>query len=143
MTDQRDDDAFTWAGDDLLQAPARPAQRTAGDGAQDAAPGSAPGGSLGLVALGVFGGIALLEAIGWARSAFSGPLAATLTVGSGSPIEIVAFGADVLGRVAAVVAPAVWVLAVALRVHQPARRIAWLALGAVVLVPWPSVLGIG
>jgi hypothetical protein len=140
MSDPTDDEALTWAGDDRLQAPATPAPRQGLADGEDA--GVPAGGGLTLVALGVFGGIALLETIGWVRSAFAGSLATTLTTGNGSPVALAAFVAALAGHLLAVLAPLAWAAVVALRIRTPAPRIAWFALGALVLLPWPVLLGI-
>jgi hypothetical protein len=140
MSDPDDDEALTWAGDDRLQAPTMPAPH------QPEARGSVvvgrSGDGLGLVALGLFGGVAVLETIGWARAAFAGPLAATLTTGDGSPLAVAAFVGALLGHLAAAAAPLIWAAVVVVRLPAAAPRIAWFALGAVVLLPWPVVLGI-
>lgn len=135
MTDP-DDEALTWDGDDRLQAPARPGTTAAHD------PGpSVAGGSLDLVVIGVLGGIALLETVFWVRSALQPTIAGTVTPGSGEPLMVAAFVVNLIGRALAVVAPLVWFLAALRWFHVRAKRFAWLALGAVLLVPWPAVLG--
>lgn len=132
MTDP-DEDALSWEGDDRLQAPSRP--RTA-----PAAPPAA-GAATGLVVLGVLGGVALLETAFWVRSVLQLSIAGTIDPGGGSAPEVLAFAVNITGRVLAVLAPLVWYGAVVRWVRAPARRLALLALGAVVLVPWPVVLG--
>ena len=130
---ETDDEALTWAGDE--QAIVRPAP-------QPPAPAASRGsGAPTLVALGVLGGIAVLESIGWVRGVLSATLEATLQPGAG-PLGSVAFGVNVLGRVAAVVAPVLWFVLAAWRIRTPSRRFAWLALGAVLLVPWPALMGL-
>jgi hypothetical protein len=141
MSDPDDDEALTWAGDDRLQAPTIPASPLSERAGATSA--GRQGDGVGLIVLGIFGGIAVLETIGWARTAFAGPLATTLTTGDGSPLAVLAFVAALLGHVAAVAAPLVWAAVVVLRVRAGTARIAWFALGALVLLPWPVVLGIG
>lgn len=139
MSDSRDEDALVWAGDDAVRAPSGPAPRLIDDG--PAAEGhAASGGGVALVALGVLGGIALLETAFWIRSAFQLAIASSIDTGGGTPVEIVSFAVNVAGRVLAVVAPVVWFAVVATRVAVPSRRLALLVLGALVLVPWPAIL---
>jgi hypothetical protein len=137
MTEPTDDDALTWEGDAALAAPRRPAplidDRPSGEG-------PASGGGFALIALGVLGGIALIETLFWARSAFETQIAASLTTGTGTPLEVAAFVLNAAGRVLAVVAPVVWFVIVLWRVHVPSRRLAILVFGALLLVPWPAIL---
>jgi hypothetical protein len=130
---ETDDEALTWAGDE--QEIVRPARQVppAAIGRESGAPT--------LVALGVLGGIAVLESIGWLRGVLSATLEATLQPGPGA-LGAFAFGVNVLGRVAAVVAPILWFVLAAWRIRTPTRRFAWLALGAVLLLPWPALLGL-
>jgi hypothetical protein len=94
-----------------------------------------------LVVLGILGGIAVLETIGWLRSVFSATIEATLDPGAGA-LGATAFGINVLGRAAAVAAPLLWFALAAARIRRPSRRFAWLALGALLLLPWPALLGL-
>jgi hypothetical protein len=128
-----DEDALTWAGDE--QAIVRPRA------AAPSAPASRDTGAPTLVALGILGGIAVLESIGWLRSVLSATLEATLEPGSGA-IATVAFGINLLGRVVAVAAPLLWFAVAARRIRRPSRRFVWLALGAVLLLPWPALMGL-
>ena len=137
MTDPAgDDDALTWAGDEQPHRPA-PVVRAA----PAAAPRS-PGGALALVVLGVLGGVAALETVGWVRSVLSTTLAATLDTGRGDALGTAAFAVNVVGRAAAVTAPILWFALAAWRVRAPSRRLAWLVLGALLLLPWPALLGL-
>ncbi|WP_375406124.1 hypothetical protein [uncultured Amnibacterium sp.] len=138
MTDPTDDDAFSWDGDDALAQPKRPAaplidDRPSGDGPDS-------GGGFALLVIGILGGIAVIETAFWIRSAFELEIAASITVGRGTPLEVASFVLNVAGRVLAVAAPVVWFVIVAWRVRLPSRRLALLVLGAVLLVPWPAVL---
>ncbi|HEY0374370.1 MAG TPA: hypothetical protein VGC94_06220 [Amnibacterium sp.] len=126
-----DDDALTWAGDE--QEIARPMRPEPAPSRQTGAPT--------LVATGILGGIALLETLGWLRSVLSATLEATLQPGSGA-LATLAFAVNLLGRVAAVAAPLLWFVLAAWRIRTPSRRFAWLALGAVVLLPWPALMGL-
>ena len=139
MTDASDEDALTWDGDDALRAPARPPGRLIDDSVDETgAPAS--GGSLALLVLGVLGGVAVIETAFWIRSAFELSIAASLDIGAGTPLEVVAFALNVAGRALAVLAPVVWFGLVAWRVRVPTRRLALLVLGALLLVPWPAIL---
>ena len=132
MTDP-DDDALSWEGDDRLRTaasvprpgPARPSA-------------SRSGGSAGLIVLGVLTGIAVLEALFWARGVTEPAIAASVDVRSSG--GMLPFAVNIAGRVLAVLAPLAWFAAVLAVVREPSRRVAWLALGAVLLVPWPAVL---
>jgi hypothetical protein len=137
MTDPSDEDALSWDGDDALAAPKRPAPLI-DDRAEDGR--SASGGGLALLLLGVLGGVAVLETAFWIRSAFETQIAASLTPGAGTPVEVLAFAFNLAGRVLAIAAPLVWYVVVALRVRVPSRRLALLLLGALLLVPWPAIL---
>jgi hypothetical protein len=134
MADDPDDEALSWAGDE--QEIARPVRTAPAEPAARASSGAAT-----LVALGILGGIAVLETLGWLRSVFSATLEATLEPGAGA-LGATAFGINVLGRVAAVVAPLLWFALAATRIRRPSRRFAWLALGALLLLPWPALLGL-
>jgi hypothetical protein len=138
MTDPTDEDALSWDGDAALAAPKRPAPLV------DDRPvhaGAASGGGFALLVLGVLGGVAVIETAFWIRSAFELQIAASLDPGSGTPIEIVSFVLNVIGRVLAVLAPVAWFAIASWRVRVPSRRLAVLVLGAVLLVPWPAILG--
>ena len=135
MTDPSgDDDALTWAGDE------RPAPARSAPVRREPAAGRAPLGAAGLVLAGILGGVAVLETIGWVAGVSSATLSATLDTGGGDPLRGAAFVINLVGRVAAVAAPALWYLVVAWRIRRPVPRIAWQVLGAVLLVPWPALL---
>jgi hypothetical protein len=129
---ETDDEALTWVGDE--QEISRPARHAPAAAARES-------GAPTLVALGVLGGIALLESLGWLRGVLSATLEATLQPGAG-PFGAVAFGVNVLGRVAAIAAPILWFVLAAWRIRTSPRRFAWLALGAVLLLPWPALMGL-
>jgi hypothetical protein len=138
MTDADiDDEALSWAGDEGLQAPPAPAPARP---LAERDP-SAPAGGLALVLLGVLGGIALLETIGWIRSVSSATMAATISPG-GDLLSSTGFAINVVGRIAAVGAAPLWFVLAAWQIRTPSRRLTWLVLGAVVLVPWPALLGL-
>jgi hypothetical protein len=134
-----DDEALRWEGDDALGAPARP--RTPTSVAEPLIGGRrASGGAAGLVAIGVLGGVFLLETLGWIQSVTGVVLASTISAGSGTPLELAAFGVNVLGRVAAVLAPALWFTVAVWRLRITTRCVGWLVVGALVLLPWPALL---
>ena len=135
-----DDDALTWDGDDRLQAPARPPARAAAPSGSDA--DRASSGGLALVVLGVLGGVAVLETVFWIRGIVALSAASPLDAGAGSIGEVAALVANAAGGVLAAAAPLVWFGAVAWRVRTPATRLAWLVLGALLLLPWPFLLSV-
>jgi hypothetical protein len=135
-----DEEALRWEGDEAVVAPPRrPAPAAVAEPADTERTGRRGGGAS-LVVLGVLGGIALLETLGWIRSVTGVVLASTISPGNGTPVELVAFGVNVLGRIAAVLAAPLWFAVVVWRVRAPLQRIAWLLVGALVLVPWPALL---
>lgn len=84
---------------------------------------------------GVYAGIYLMYTVGWvigvAQLPLSGPTLLT---------EILYQFAEFL----AIIAPAAWLTAVLVlsRLRSAVHRIGWLALGTLVLVPWPFLLGV-
>jgi hypothetical protein len=139
MTDPSDEDALTWDGDEDRRAGREPAPRLIDDRpGETGAPAS--GGSFALLVLGVLGGVAVIETVFWIRSASALSIAASLTTGAGTPIEVASFALNWAGRALAVLAPVVWFALIAWRVRVPSRRLALLVLGALLLVPWPAIL---
>lgn len=163
-----DDDALSWAGDDdATLAPGWKrvggvAAAGAGDGAVSTSePGAAATGasavegaeagpagatvaagdfseprqlgSIELVALGVLGGVYLLYTVGWLLTVIRTSLPGQSVVGDAM------YG---FGLWMSVLAPALWFSLVAALVKRPALRLVWLAVGAIVLVPLPFVLGV-
>jgi len=154
------DDGLRWVGDEgdapVRPGPARPtpARKPAADAAAadtDAADAlaadtdtdtdaAAPGdghsasGSVLLVVYGIIAGIYLLFTIGWLIGVVRDPY---------SQADLFAEIMYQLGEFLAIGAPAVWFLAaVVLTRGRPVwARLLWLALGAVLLVPWPFLLG--
>lgn len=90
-------------------------------------------GSFELVALGVLGGIYLLYTVGWLLTVIRTTLPGQSVIGDAM------YG---FGLWMSVLAPALWFSLVAALVKRPALRLVWLAVGAVVLVPLPFVLGV-
>lgn len=133
-----DDEALRWEGDEAVAAPAL-RERPAAVAAQPV-PGERRAGAPDLVALGVLGGVAVLETIGWLQSVTAASLASSISQGSGTPAELAVFAVNLLGRIAAVLAAALWFAVVVWRVRVPTRRVVWLVVGALVLLPWPALL---
>ncbi|GAB3272818.1 DNA polymerase III subunit gamma/tau [Microbacterium lacusdiani] len=146
-----DDDALSWEGDDdpTLDARADRAARSAPDvprataePAAAAAPKATPSdeapslGSAALVAYGVLGGVFALYMVGWALGGFR--LRDRVQADTGAVADVMLQGAMWLGMLA----PAIWfVAAVVLTRGGPQwRRFAALAVGVLVLVPWPFVM---
>lgn len=155
MTVDRREDALDWgdpddpswvdpgAEDDVLAVddPAEPDggadQSVAASGAHDAAAASAPDRRRAAIAAatGVLGGVYLVYSVGWILAVGTLPLqGATLL------IEVM----YQFGEFLAIIACALWfgtVMALT-RGGRPAVRLGWLALGALVLVPWPLLLAV-
>jgi hypothetical protein len=154
MSRDSDDDALRWEGDDDPTlapgwkavgnaVPATEAVDTGTDAAGGRSEAAAGGrseadaapqtGSVELVVLGVLGGVYLLYAVGW------------LIVAVGTPppgVSIVGDAMYAFGLWLAVFAPALWYGLVLLTTKRSRPRLAWLVLGAIVLVPLPFVLGV-
>jgi hypothetical protein len=150
--DDDDDDALRWGGDrdaTHFESPAVPKPdkraKPASGGADTADPGdandldaalpSAPGNGAFLVAVGILAGIYLLYTIGWIVTVqHTGTLATT-------PLEQAALVAK---EYFAIAACALWFGATFLlaRRVRASTRLVWLAVGAIVLIPWPFVFGI-
>ncbi len=159
MTARADDDALSWAGDDdptltpsgaaaqgvETRHPAAP-ETEAADGAtddgatDDDAEGEADAAALSsaaLISLGVLGGIYLLYTIGWVVGGLRLRTVTGLLVDASVSVPALIF---------AIAAPAIWFLTayVLTRGRATWLRFAWLAAGAVLLVPWPfAMLGFG
>lgn len=120
-------------------APA-PEDATQEDAAQESgAPDEAAGetsqiGNVALVALGILGGVYLLYTIGW--------IIGGLRLQVIAPALLVSPVAYVPAFWLAVLAPAIWFLTTLLLTRRSATwlRFAWLAAGAVLLVPWPFIM---
>lgn len=151
----RDDDALSWGGDDDptldvgtprrgSDAPVLPDGYTAvGKGSDEVVRTDAPAdgdeepaqiGSAALVALGILGGIFLLYTVGW--------IIGGLRLQVIAPALLVSPVAYVPAFWLAVLAPAIWFAAALLLTRGRAAwiRFAWLAAGAVLLVPWPFIM---
>lgn len=142
--DPRDDEALSW-GDErdpslvTTRAEADPpvGSATPSDRAPDSAPDSAPdgvgAGSAVLVFYGAAAGVYVLYTVGWVLAALAD---------STPSVSVFAQLMHEFGLFCAIVAPALWVLAVFALARRAATRVLGLALGAVLLVPWPFVLGL-
>jgi hypothetical protein len=91
-------------------------------------------GNVGLVALGILGGVYLLYTIGW--------IIGGLRLQVIAPALLVSPVAYVPAFWLAVLAPAIWFAATLFLTRRSATwlRFAWLAAGAVLLVPWPFIM---
>lgn len=178
MTEQRDDDALSWAGDDdptldpsgareIVHGPGEPAEEvdlresiavepvptpepapaaTKSTASRSTAPSSTAAAakplereqmsSAMLVTLGIFGGVFLLYSVGWLISAFR-PDAAV-------PNDTVGAFMFNVGQGLAVAAGPVWMAATLwlTRGSKPYVRIAMLALGVLLVLPWPFLRGV-
>lgn len=160
----RDDDALSWEGDEdptldvgtARRAPERvapdPAAPVLPDGytavgrgsgevvrpeeaaADDAQADAAQIGNVALVALGILGGVYLLYTIGW--------IIGGLRLQVIAPALLVSPVAYVPAFWLAVLAPFLWFSTTLLltRGRPTWHRFAWLAAGAVLLVPWPFIM---
>lgn len=149
MAGDDDDDALSWgderdathvesplAAAQKVQRASRAERRTLADAAAadpDVEP--LPTSSVLLVVLGVLGGIYLLYTVGWIIT-----VQHTRTTAA-PPLEEIALGVK---KVLAIAVAAFWFGATLwlTRRHRPVVRVIWLAIGALVLVPWPFVFGI-
>ena len=153
------DDALSWDGDDdpTLDAGTAPAQREPAsapglpdgytavgrgresvghlhtDGTVTSARQRHPLGNAALITLGVLGGFYLLYLLGWLSAGLRLEAAAPYLAGD------VMFQAS---RWLAVLAPALWFATVLLvtRRARPWQRFVWLAVGVLVLIPWPFLM---
>lgn len=104
------------------------------DDEDDVDDGPAVMSSASLVVHGVLGGVFLLWAAGWivAVGDFTNPFT--------DAISSLMWN---LGELFAVVAPIAWFVAVIVLVpvDRTGRRLAWMALGALLVAPWPLVIG--
>jgi hypothetical protein len=134
MDTDPDAEALRW-GDETdpthAAAPLHPDAPPGMGASRVAAPGN---GSLLLIGYGVFAGLYLLYTIGW----FVAVLRNSLTLPGLVPEIMYQFG-----EFLAIVAPGVWLGAVIMltRGRRPLARVLGLALGVLVLVPWPAIVG--
>lgn len=155
-SDHPDDDALTWAGDPEQDAPASrgsgptaPSEpvtpKVAGGWKVVGKPGRVatpddekPQGqmsSVALVAFGILAGVYLLYTIGWLIAAQRDAAA---------PTDIVGAAMYTVGLWFAVLAPALWIGATfwLTRASRSLRaRFIALVIGAIVLIPWPFIVG--
>lgn len=167
MTPGRHDDALAWDGDDdptldvglardkkaeiADAAPSAPAPTALPDGYTAVGKGSgqvgrvaedgtitlpgekAPIGNAALVTIGVLGGVYALYTVGW--------IIGGLRL-QGTAEFLIAVGAFQFGLWLAVAAPVLWFVTTYLltRGAKTWVRIAWLAAGAALLIPWPFIM---
>ena len=128
MAADPDDDALSWGGGtdpSYLDTPPDEAEEAPEAGASESRDSSAV-----LVAYGVFGGIFLLYVIGWVVALQQIPLGSS---------GILAQAMDRFAQFLALLSPALWFFGVLLLLpsERVRTRITWLAVGAVLLAPWP------
>jgi hypothetical protein len=144
-----DDEALTWAGGrdpSHYETPEptvqKPSKRAKPDAATDDAEADQPEdddispsmSSVLLVTLGIFAGVFALYTVGWFVSVQRFVYFAL------GPLEQFVF--DAQEWLAVLAAPLWFALALLLtRGRKPAVRLIWLLIGAIVLIPWPFVLG--
>jgi hypothetical protein len=133
MTALPDDDALSWGGStDPTHVESPVVESPDGDGQTDAAD---PGTSSGLlVAYGAFGLVFIVYLVGWLIAIQSAPAGL-----SGSLAAVM----DRIGQFLAFLSPALWFFGVFLLAPESRvrTRIVWLAVGVVILAPWPFILG--
>mgnify|MGYP000137203610 CR=1 FL=1 len=136
-----DEEALAWAGDERLQAEplARPApERDAPDAAAiedgtDTGPASMPAPLL--ITYGILAGLYLIYTVGWVI---------TVTRSTTSLPSLLGEIMFQFGEFLAIASPGLWFVAVLLltRGRRPLARLGWLALGLVLVIPWPLLLGV-
>lgn len=133
MAAEPDDDALTWGGSadpSYLDSP------VAESPVDDEPPENEPRNSSAiLVSYGVFGGIFLLYVVGWIIAVQK------LALGSSG---ILAQVMDRLAEFLALLSPALWFFGVLMLIgsDRARSRIVWLALGVILLAPWPFFFGL-
>lgn len=135
-----DDDALSW-GDERdashVDGPPRASLRVdEGEDDDDDERAAGSMSSASLVAHGVLGGVFLLSTVGWI--ALSGRFAYTFST-------VVATGLWRLGVILAIAAPFLWFLSsiVLVPASRGRRRIMVMVIGALVVAPWPLLIGVG
>ena len=131
-----DKDALTWAGDDDrmqdgVSSPNAKKNAPAPSGEKDELHSSSMN-SGALIGFGVFAGVYLLYSVAWLITAVNNPR---------EFMDALAQFMFQLGLWFAVAAPALWFTGVLLFVPRSAwvKSLLWLAVGALVLVPWPYI----
>lgn len=145
-TTDPDEEALAWAGDERLQAepiirPGRdaPAHDAAApdaavaEGETDPTPASMPAPLL--ITYGILAGLYLIYTVGWVI---------TVTRSTTRLPNLLGEMMFQFGEFLAIASPALWFVAVLLltRGHRPVARLGWLALGLVLVIPWPLLLGV-
>ncbi|MBP1241366.1 hypothetical protein ABID92_000805 [Frigoribacterium sp. PvP120] len=138
LDDDGADDALSWGDESDASHVEGPAAATHDDEIDPDAPQVMSSASL--VGHGVLGGVALLSSVGWivSRDQF-------LVAFGGGLVEHVQTTLWLTGVFLALVAPLLWFVAVILLVpsQRSGRRLLVMAVGAVLLAPWPLVIGGG
>jgi hypothetical protein len=138
-TGDPDEEALAWAGDERLQAeplirPGRDASApAAAEGETEPTPASLPAPLL--ITYGILAGLYLIYTVGWVI---------TVTRSTTSLPNLLGEIMFQFGEFLAIASPGLWFVAVLLltRGHRPLARLGWLALGLVLVIPWPLLLGV-
>lgn len=125
-----DEEALSWSGETDPTHVAAPAPKAAAQGAGEVA-GKAQNPAV-LIVFGILAGVYLLYAIGWGVHAFTH----SVPVAGVFPIIMYQFG-----EFLSIASPFLWAGAVWLLLKNPGWRLLWLFVGALVLAPWPFILG--
>lgn len=140
-----DDDALSWAGDEDRLRTGAPVDSTREKRGASSVNKQAPGidsgeqtglSSAALVGFGIFGGIYLLFSVAWLITALRNPTQIQDALGNAM---------FVFGLWLSVAAPAIWFGAVLYLGKEATvlRKMLFLVLGAVVLIPWPYLTWAG
>jgi len=160
-----DDDALRWDGDDepapqlpagwvakgkgadrvVTEGAAAPAPQHVGavEDVPDAAADPAALGNGALIGLGMLGGVYLLYTIGWIIGGLRLLGVAGMMMASDGQGPAMWTAGNTVMTWLAILAPAIWFLTVAVlsKGRRAWVRWVWLVAGAVVLVPWPLLMG--
>lgn len=133
-SDDSDDEALSW-GDErdpslVTTGDSETNERSEQAGVGEPRPGT---GSALLVFYGAAAGVYVLYTVGWVLAALADTTPAS---------SVFAQLMHEFGLFCAIVAPALWVLAVFALAKRPRMRVLGLILGAMLLVPWPFVMGV-
>lgn len=141
--DDVDDASYDLGGDasSAEQAPSQPSDAT-GAGVSDA-PEPASSRPVGVIAAtGVFGGVYLMYVVGWLIGGLrlSQSIFQSLSDSGAGVLELNAYR---FAEFLAIIATPLWFIAViVLTAGSSTRRFGWLALGLLILAPWPFLIGL-
>lgn len=129
-SDDTDEDALAWVGDERAEArPARVRRQAAPAAAQLPAPL--------LVTYGILGGVHLIYVVGWVTAV---QRLNAISVASSDTLSAIMVP---FGEALAIISPVVWFAAafVLTRGRRSIVRLLWLLAGLVAVAPWPFILG--